>query len=313
MMAVGLSADQVIPYLRQSEIESQHDRVVVACINSPKSVTMSGDHIQMDILKSLLDKDSVFARKLRVNVAYHSPQMQSVAKEYLTSLNHLEPGDYGVPGTVMISSVTANPIPLVEIQQSEYWVRNLVCPVRFSEALTQMCAVTRQNLSVATSHNLSMSSVTDLLEVGPHATLRGPIQDTLEVLGADVSYTSALLRSALSTEALINAVGRLHCFGHTVDISTVNQLQGSGKVVLTNLPAYPFNHSRSFWYESRISKHGMRLRKFPRLDLLGCPVSDWNPLEAKWRNYIRASEMPWIKDHVVCRHTFTSLCNMHLT
>ena len=298
-MAVGLSADQVKPYLWRSEIESQRAGVVVACINSPKSVTMSGDCGQMEVLKSLLDKDSIFARKLRINVAYHSPHMRLIADEYLNSLEHLESDDYGVSDSVMISSVTANTISAAEVRQREYWVRNLLFPVRFSETLTQMCLITPETPSTDSSCNITVRCVTDLLEVGPHATLRGPVQDTLELLGADISYTPTLLRPKPSTEALIHAVGRLYCFGHSVDISTVNQLQGDRNLVLTDLPAYPFNHSRSFWDESRMSKYGMRLRRFPRLDLLGCPVSDWNPLEAKWRNCIRSSEIPWIVDHVV--------------
>ena len=36
-----------------------------------------------------------------------------------------------------------------------------------------------------------------------------------------------------------------------------------------------------------------------KLDLLGRPVADWNPSEAKWRNFIRVTEMPWVEDHVV--------------
>ena len=299
-MAVGLSADQVIPYLRQSEIESRRTSVVVACINSPKSVTMSGDYDQIEILKALLDKDSVFARKLRVNVAYHSPKMESIAQDYLTSLDRLEPGEHGAYGTTMISSVTTTSVSVNDVQRSEYWVKNLVCPVKFSEALAHMCAVPSLTSSLETTCDYPMASVTDFLEIGPHAALRGPVQDTLDLLGIDASYASCLVRSTPSTDALVRAVGRLHCLGYKVDICTLNQVQDDRKIVLTNLPAYPFNHSRAFWNESRISKQGTRLRRFPRHDLLGCPVSDWNPLEAKWRNYIRASENPWIKDHVVC-------------
>ena len=304
-MAVGLSADQVLPYLRQIEIESQHATVVVACINSHKSITLSGDCNQLDVLKSLLDKDSVFARKLRVNVAYHSPQMESVAEDYLTSLGCLEPSEYGVCGITMISSVTAAPVSAIDTLRSEYWVKNLVCPVRFSEALARVCGASPLSSSLGTSCDGSKLAVTDFVEIGPHATLRSPIQDSLDLLGVDASYASCLARSAISTDTLICAVGRLHCIGYEVDISAVNQVQDDKKAVLTNLPAYPFNHSRAFWHESRMSMHGTRLRRFPRLDLLGCPVSDWNPLEAKWRNYIRASENPWIKDHIVGKSVST--------
>lgn len=67
--------------------------------------------------------------------------------------------------------------------------------------------------------------------------------------------------------------------------------------MLTDLPAYPFNHSQHYWFESRLSRN-FRFRKHARHELLGTPVADWNPMEAKWRNYIKVAEHPWIRDHV---------------
>ena len=67
---------------------------------------------------------------------------------------------------------------------------------------------------------------------------------------------------------------------------------------MTDLPEYPFDHSVSHWLESRISSR-FRTHHQGKIDLLGKPVADWNPLEAKWRNNIRVSEMPWIEDHTI--------------
>jgi acyl transferase domain-containing protein len=51
-------------------------------------------------------------------------------------------------------------------------------------------------------------------------------------------------------------------------------------------------------HESTLSKN-TRFRKFPRHDLLGSPVPDWNPREAKWRNYLSVGESPWVAGHGV--------------
>lgn len=298
MMSVGISESQLVPYIKEFEVRFGRSDMVVACINSPKNVTVSGDEAQLDLLKSLLDQDSIFSRKLQVNVAYHSPQMNRIAEAYLTSMRDLEPGDPDVAHSIMISSVYGKNVSLTEVRQSEYWVKNMTSQVRFSDALTQICTLNAENSKKTLRANRAVVLVSDLLEIGPHSALQGPIKDLLETLGANISYSSILVRSVPATETLLNSVGRLHCFGHSMDISKINDLSGK-QAVLSDLPEYPFNHSRSYWYESRMSKYGYRLRRYPRLDLLGSPVPDWNPLEAKWRNFLRVSEIPWIKDHCV--------------
>lgn len=40
-----------------------------------------------------------------------------------------------------------------------------------------------------------------------------------------------------------------------------------------------------------------RKREYPRTDLLGAPDSMACPLERRWRNYLRVSEIPWLQDH----------------
>ena len=66
MAAVGLGRDDVGPYLV--------DGIVIACENSPVSITLSGDKDKIDavIERILHDSPDVFARRLRVEMAYHS-------------------------------------------------------------------------------------------------------------------------------------------------------------------------------------------------------------------------------------------------
>ena len=66
MAAVGLSADQVQPYLRPG--------VLVGCENSPSSVTLTGDKTVLEEVIQNIKKDdsTVLARALQVDKAYHS-------------------------------------------------------------------------------------------------------------------------------------------------------------------------------------------------------------------------------------------------
>lgn len=83
MMVVRLSESELSPFLSRLIETSGKCQVEIACYNSPKSLTLSGDEEELKLLKSLLESDDIFARFLRVNVAYHSFQMQRIAEEYL--------------------------------------------------------------------------------------------------------------------------------------------------------------------------------------------------------------------------------------
>lgn len=66
MAAIGLGRNEILPYLVSG--------VVIACENSPDSVTLSGDADELDKVMASLkaDKPDVLNRKLRVAKAYHS-------------------------------------------------------------------------------------------------------------------------------------------------------------------------------------------------------------------------------------------------
>jgi acyl transferase domain-containing protein len=66
MAAVGLGRDEMEKYLVKG--------VVIACENSPSSVTLSGDVEELDGLLQMLKEQQpeIFARRLQVEMAYHS-------------------------------------------------------------------------------------------------------------------------------------------------------------------------------------------------------------------------------------------------
>ncbi|KAF1948945.1 ketoacyl-synt-domain-containing protein [Byssothecium circinans] len=291
MMSVGLSKEDVLPHIAEVLSIGESDiGLRVACINSPKNVTVAGDEHLIDALKRRLDEQDsgIFARKLRVQVAYHSPQMQAVAEEYLKSLGqHLEgpPTANTVP---MISSVHGRIIKGKELRSSGYWVQNMVSPVLFSPAVLEMCGVE--------------SAVDHLIEIGPHAALQGPIRDILKSPKAskNVGYSSILMRKMTATTTFLQVAGQMWSEGYPVDVRAANELddQPARREMLTDLPTYPFDHSRRYWFESRLSK-AYRFRDRVPNDLLGSRCADWSPLDARWRLLIRERDLPWTADHLV--------------
>ncbi|THZ19732.1 hypothetical protein D6C89_07604 [Aureobasidium pullulans] len=85
MIAVGLSLDAGQDYLDRLT----KGRVVIACYNSPTSITASGDYDAIEELEELLKADNVFARRLRIDYAYHSHHMKAIATPYYAWLNRV--------------------------------------------------------------------------------------------------------------------------------------------------------------------------------------------------------------------------------
>lgn len=300
MISVGLSESAALNYI--NKLSPTCEKLSVACVNSASNVTISGEVSFVKRLEGILDAEGIFARQLKVDVAYHSPQMKHIAAEYLESIEGLEEGQARKGSPIMISSVTGQRITRGELCESEYWVRNMVSKVHFSEAvekLTSQPTTIRKKLGAVRQEAIA---VYQLLEVGPHSALRAPVRTTLGALdrSEDITYDSLLVKNYSALQTTLEALGRLHCLGHPVSFEKVNHAGQDVRDLqsLADLPEYPFDHSQSYWYESRISQN-LRFREHHRLDLLGTTVTDWNPLEARWRKIIRISETPWVADHKV--------------
>lgn len=304
MMSVGLSKDQVLPYLDRLLNQFDHRGLTIACINSPKNVTVSGDEDQMTVLKALLDGEKIFTRKLLVDVAYHSPHMEPIAEDYRKKIGELEQGTGPSKPATMISSVTGEVVKKSRLISPDYWVSNVISSVRFADAVENLVSksVQRVRRKLDLSHRSSFH-VAMLVEVGPHSVLQGPINDILagSLSTVKMDYVSLLKRGVSATSSLLNAIGQIRCLGCSVNIEQVNRLStddSKSHMVLPDLPEYVFDHSKKYWQESRTSTR-YRTHHQGKLDLLGKPLLDWNPVEPRWRNFLRISEMPWIEDHVI--------------
>lgn len=197
----------------------------------------------------------------------------------------------------MFSSVSGKLLAVEELGAA-YWVKNLVSPVRFSAAVNSLLSH-----GSGKRRRANVVAADAFLEVGPHPALRGPVQSTLATLSnKNLPYHSLLERGKSDVETTLKLTGTLFTLGSPIDISEVNdQLLSNipeARTPLVDLQPYPFNHSQTFWHESRLSKD-FRFRKHARTDLLGVEAPNFNPLEPEWRNIVRVSTHPWIRDHTI--------------
>lgn len=279
MMAVGISpegAGEIISKLAPKKVH-------VACVNSPGSVTLSGDAEAIDVVYDALRERGIFVRKLQVDVAYHSPHMQLVARGYWETIADVET-NFSPGKCSMYSSVTGELVQPGELV-SAYWVRNLISPVQFATAVQQL-ATNEKALDL-------------LIEVGPHAALQGPSNQSLQNIGiSDLPYHSVLLRNQNGVETALSLAGSLSAQGYPVRFREFNHTRTRTPRPLVDLPAYPWNHSQSHWAETRVAKE-YRLRSLPYNSLLGAVTPGYVTGERVWTHRIRLSKQTWLQDHKI--------------
>ncbi|KAG5978870.1 Type I Iterative PKS [Claviceps digitariae] len=291
MAAVGLGRADAEKFLSPP-------RVVIACENSPRSVTVSGDAdaIEATIRRINEQLPNTTTRLLKVDKAYHSSHMAEVGDFYTSGLRKYIPGlfdkmsrlettESGLDRQVLyFSSVTGAKEP---VQPSElhgtYWQKNLESPVLFKSAIEAA---------------LEKISNVAFLEIGPHPALAGPVRETAaELLGYSdltIPYFGAMSRGENCVESFLASVGELFELNVSFDCSRLVQQTTS----LPGLPHYPWDHATSYWRESRMSQE-WRHRQFPAHPLLGIRQLESTTLEPSFRNMLLIQDTPWLRHHRV--------------
>ncbi|KAJ5217474.1 type I iterative polyketide synthase [Penicillium citrinum] len=274
MVAVDMSKADVLTYLPNG--------VTVACENSPKNVTLSGEPDKLDQVMQILASscpDCLFKR-LPVGVAYHSDAMLKSARQYSKMISpYLNPSESMLP---FFSCVKGQQISSPKELDTTYWRQTIQSPVLFHQSI---------NALLETSQNDRV-----ILEVGPHSLLSGPLRQIFEASGrtSQLVYIPTLLKDKSPMECLFSTIGQLHQGGVPLDFVAIN---GKGKH-LTDLPLYPWKHEKRHWYETRISRE-WRHAKFPAHPLLGSRSPESSALEPSWRNRLQVRHVSWLMDHKI--------------
>ncbi|KAK9439737.1 KR domain-containing protein [Metarhizium brunneum] len=277
MAAVGLGPRELSRFIVNG--------VQIACENSPMSTTLSGDRPKILDTVSLIRSElpEVPVKLLNVDIAYHSHQMKSLAEEYeeLLSRGLITLGEWHYTATsLFISSVTGHAVSPYHAFNPKYWVQNLISTVRFSAAVSKL---------------MELKGDGTMLEVGPHSTLAGPVRQICAGAGRHCSYASAVMRGESSAASILSAFGRLFQEGVPFDLAA---LYPTSAKAISGLPEYSWDHSNSFWYESRLARD-WRKRSHPHHCLLGSRTLESPDLEPQWRNILSLEQEPWLMDHKV--------------
>ncbi|KAK0736272.1 hypothetical protein B0T21DRAFT_288533 [Apiosordaria backusii] len=268
----------------------------VGAINSPNSVTVSGDTAAIEAIHKAADEQGLFVRRLKVSLAYHSRHMEEVAEWYRAAIQPYYDEEFVVVESddakpTFVSSVTGQAETSID---SSYWVKNLVRPVRFSDAITKLFSQ-QQDIKIGQTPNV-------IVEIGPHAALKNPIKRTVEDLSLkSFLYLPSLVRKVDGSEALLDLASGLFTSGIPVDFGAVNQTDKSNAQVLTDLPAYAWDKSTSYEIMPRHTHEEMFPGEpfHPLLGRKAASTGNANGQERTYRSLFSLDDIPWIRDHNV--------------
>lgn len=266
MLAVGLPLD------RARELIADDPRVDIAAINSASSLTLSGDPDRLDEIAEKLTEDAAFARRLRVEVPYHSRLMDPILDELRAELADLSPR----PPTVPLYSTVTGELVTEADWDAEYWCANVRRPVRFFDAVTKAIGAGSRVF----------------LEIGPHPVLSGNIREAL--VDADVHGTTV---ATLDRKEPDSASIRRTLIGlYSAGVLEPEQLFPADGPVSAHvpLPRYPWQRTRlhatlPLFEQARLGTPGSYA-------MLGDPDVEG---KADWLLQVGTELLPWLADHVV--------------
>ena len=285
MVSVALGAGEL-----ESMLGSLGECVSVAAVNGPAATVVSGEGVALEELLERCEQQGVRARKIPVDYAAHSPQVEEIRDELLAGCESISPQSASVP---FYSTTVASLFDGASLD-GDYWYRNLRERVQF-ERVVEM---------------LAQEQYDTFIEVSPHPVLTVGVQDTLDAVsdgpGADpaagsvggsaVAVLGSLRRGEGAPERFARSLAE--AWVHGVSVDWVKVLGGS-TVELPDLPTYAFQRQR-YWLDvspvADVVSVGQAAAVHP---LLGAEVGLAG--EAGWlfTGRLSVASHPWLAEHVV--------------
>ncbi|MFB7391621.1 SDR family NAD(P)-dependent oxidoreductase [Streptomyces sp. NPDC056191] len=258
------------------------DRLEVAAVNGPRAVVVAGDPEALTELLAVCTGRQVSARRIAVDYASHSAQVEPVREQLATELAGIRPRRGDIP---FHSTVTGSEITDTGTLDAGYWFRNLRQTVRFADATGGL---------LAAGHR-------DFVEISPHPVLTLALQDTVEHHGDDggttTTVTGSLHRDDGGLANLLTSLAHLHVAGTPILWDPHGETTPAHPV---ELPTYPFE-GRRHWLTppsggTDVSAAGLDTTAHP---LLPAAVPLAEDAGTALTGTLSLRTQPWLADHTV--------------
>ncbi len=273
MLSVLASAGTVAERLRPWS-----ERLGIAAVNSPATVTVSGDPEALDAFMAELAADGVKSRRVPgVDTAGHSPQVDGLRERLLREVAGVRPRASRI---AYYSTVTGGPLDTTELD-TDYWYRNMREPVDFERATRAL---------LADGH-------TAFIECAPHPMLAMSLQQTIEDAGGSAAVVGTLRRDEGGPERFAGSFAEAYVQGVEPSwdaVFTGGRGRGAPDV---ELPTYPFQRQR-YWLDkpvaaSDVAAAGLDAAGHP---LLGAAVPLAGADDHLLTGRISAPDHPWLTE-----------------
>ncbi|MDN0195762.1 type I polyketide synthase [Streptomyces sp. S.PNR 29] len=220
MMSVALS-----PADTADRIARWEGRISVAAHNSRRSTVVAGEPQALAELLAACEADGVRARRIPVDYASHSPQVERIERKLTELAAGIVPRSATIP---FHSTTTGGRLDTADLDAG-YWYRNLRRPVLFGPVTEEL---------LAQGHDV-------FLEMSPHPVLVPAVQDAADAVTATAAAVGSLRRDEGGPERFLLSLAEAFVRGAPVDWAAVLGSTGTRPV---ELPTYPFQRTR-FWPE----------------------------------------------------------------
>ncbi|MFN2202397.1 MAG: type I polyketide synthase, partial [Caldilineaceae bacterium] len=244
----------------------------IAAVNTAGSTVVSGEAQAIDALLKELEPRDLFCRKINVDYAAHSEQMDALLPALEQELSGLSPrvGQVPIYSTVLCERLSGEQL------DARYWCRNLRQPVRFDRALSQILSDGYGVFIEQSAHPILSMSLLSASEA--HQTV---------VVGS-------LQRERGDLEQLYRSLSELHVQGYPVTWQRV--LDGQGSLIL-DYPSYAFQRQR-YWIDA-VQTTGVKGLISGEHPLLGSGVESASGERYVFVNTLSRGTTKWFKDHAV--------------
>lgn len=269
MLAVGAPFDEIKPMLAGKE-----HLVSLAAVNGQSAITLAGDRDTIDALHAALQEQRIFARVLAVTIAYHSPAMDKIKEEFLSSVPNL----HALPATIPFLSDTTGTWTHGDECDVNYWWRAIRQPVLFHKGIEEIL----------------QSGISHFVEISPHPVLVSSIVECMKSHGVKGLAVPSIRRMEDERTAMLRSLGALYTIGRTPEWSALRE----DGACLVRLPHYAWQRERH-WFEPSVGLHSAMTfmeREAGDHPLLGARLRSARPV---WENAAGTGATEYLQEHIV--------------
>ncbi|MDT0447393.1 type I polyketide synthase [Streptomyces johnsoniae] len=216
MASLAQSREQTL-----ARIQAWEGSLAVAAANGSNSTVVSGDPEALEEFVAACEAEDIRIRRIPVDYASHSAQVDSIREELLSELDGLRPRASEIP---FYSTVEAALIDTTALD-ADYWVRNLRQTVEFEKVLRLL----REG-----AHSF-------FIESSPHPVLAMAVEETLS---PGVVTVGSLRREQGGSERFLLSLAEAQASGVAVDWAPAFE-----RPAIVELPTYAFQHER-YWLKT---------------------------------------------------------------